>query len=523
MEHETINKLITENMKTILGFSISRLSDRYEAEHLASDIIYEILKSAHKLKDDSRFYGYMWRIAENTYVNYLRSRKKDKTIEIDEDFTDNSLSVQDELVFGEDLNRLRRELSLLSELYRQATVLYYMENLSCGQIAGELNISTEMVKYYLFRARKIMREGMDMDRIFGEKSYNPKTFEIDFWGTKAGDDHEYREFQKRKIRGNILLAAYYTPVSVQELSIELGVAVTYLEDELNLLIKRQYLICKKGKYLTNIPIFTAECSKEIEKKTYELAHDAAKRLSETFDIEFGNQFGDKFQNENLLRWQGIMFCSHFSLNKNNSYFEKAYGGLPKTGPYSLVNGGGGHGFVWGRSCDGTDNNGIKRGICGVYNNVPSQDGKGSVIAFNFNQTINGQHFMTNMVDSIVSTAIGCFESLSKECKMWMEKYAYSINGHPNFPSYSNNQYERIPSMLKNGIDIFSDLNHKTFEIAGKISADHAPEHIRKTAEYVGAFVYQFNSLDNIVSELFEYGWLKPVSDTDKPAMCVIKH
>ena len=70
-----------------------------------------------------------------------------------------------------------------------------------------------------------------MNRTLGEKSYNPVRFEIDFWGTKAGDDNEYRSFRERKIRGNILLAAYYTPISAQELSIELGVAMPYLEDE----------------------------------------------------------------------------------------------------------------------------------------------------------------------------------------------------------------------------------------------------------------------------------------------------
>ena len=67
-----------------------------------------------------------------------------------------------------------------------------------------------------------------MNRTLGEKSYNPVRFEIDFWGTKAGDDNEYRSFRERKIRGNILLAAYYTPISAQELSIELGVAMPYL-------------------------------------------------------------------------------------------------------------------------------------------------------------------------------------------------------------------------------------------------------------------------------------------------------
>ena len=45
-----------------------------------------------------------------------------------------------------------------------------------------------------------------------------------------------------KIKGNILLSAYYAPISAQELSIELGVAMPYLEDELRLLEMRQYLV-----------------------------------------------------------------------------------------------------------------------------------------------------------------------------------------------------------------------------------------------------------------------------------------
>lgn len=85
-----------------------------------------------------------------------------------------------------------------------------------------------------------------MERLYGEKSYRPNIFEIDFWGTKAGDDFEYRDFERRKIKGNILLAAYYSPVTIREISIELGVALPYLEDEIKLLVDRQYLVCSGG-------------------------------------------------------------------------------------------------------------------------------------------------------------------------------------------------------------------------------------------------------------------------------------
>ena len=130
----------------------------------------------------------------------------------------------------------------------------------------------------------------------------PNTFEIDFWGTKAGDDSEYRDFQRRKIKGNILLAAYYSPVTLQEISIELGVALPYLEDEIKLLVDRRYLVCNGGKYLTNIPIFTPDCTKAIDGKLKELIDESAQKIVAIAD-DFDTRFGNRFANANLANWQ----------------------------------------------------------------------------------------------------------------------------------------------------------------------------------------------------------------------------
>lgn len=370
MDSTKLESFLTENMKAIFGFSLTRLVNVQEAEELSSEIIYQIMKSAKNLKNEDNFYAFMWKIAENTYMSYLRKKSKPTNyfVELDENLIDESESVEDEIVNREEINILRRELSLLSGNYRKATVLYYIEDYSCSEIASILDISTEMVKYYLFRARKIIREGMKMDRLFGEKSYNPVTFEIDFWGNKAGDDKEYKDFCNRKLKGNILLAAYYTPVTIQELSIELGVAVTYLEDELKLLIDRQYLVCKNDRYITNIPIFTCECEKAIKQKTKDVTKKAASRLIEIKD-EFLNSFGERFENENQARWNKILLSLHFALANS----ENNMGELPDKGPYSLVNGGGGKGIVWGRCIDKSVKESESTHINGIYNGWPSSD------------------------------------------------------------------------------------------------------------------------------------------------------
>ncbi len=526
MDRIKLEKLITGNMKSIFGFALTRLGSVQEAETLASDILYEIVRAAENLKDEERFFGFMWKIAEHTYTDYLRrkSRNKHRMADLDENIADESDSALDEIIKTEELNLLRRELSLLSRQYRDTTVLYYIEKYSCSEIAEKLQLSTEMVKYYLFRARKIIREGINMERLFGEKSYRPSVFEIDFWGTKAGDDLEYRDFQRRKIKGNILLASYYSPVTLQEISIELGVALPYLEDEIKLLIDRGYLVCNNGKYLTNIPIFTLDCTKTIDGKLKELTEKTAEKFVAAAD-EFVLRFGDRFANENLAHWQKILLCMHYSLIDTENDLKKNYGELPTDTPYSLVNGGGGHGIIWGRNFETSTSmhDELPQGIQGIYNGCQARDKRGSVIAINFRQTLNAQHFEYAMTDPVVCTADGGYEHLPQEWKERMDAYGYAQNGRANFTVWTIQEYEEMRGILGECIAIVSELNRRTSEIAASVTADFAPVHIRKTAEYVGAFVYRFNSLDNLVNTLFDMGWLKVVNDTDKPAVCVVRY
>ncbi|MFR5865372.1 MAG: hypothetical protein ACLUFV_09550 [Acutalibacteraceae bacterium] len=75
-----------------------------------------------------------------------------------------------------------------------------------------------------------------MERTFGEKSYKPSRFE--FVTIFSGQfNREYRNLFNRKLPGSVLSSAYYTPMTVRELSVELGVAAVYMEDEVALLEK----------------------------------------------------------------------------------------------------------------------------------------------------------------------------------------------------------------------------------------------------------------------------------------------
>ena len=142
---------------------------------------------------------------------------------------------------------------------------------------------------------------------------------------------------------------------------------------------------------------------------------------------------------------------------------------------------------------------------------------------NFRQTLNAQHFEYGMTDPIVCTAADCFEYLPKNWQKVLDERGYAKDGKANFAVWSYREYEELKQILHECISVVADLNRKTAEIAANITADLAPTHIRQTAEYVGALVYRFYSIDKLVSKLSEMDWISPVTDSDKPAICVVKY
>lgn len=263
METGRVSAFLEANIKTIYAYALSRVSNKEDAEDLAGEIVLAILQSADRIRDENAFFGYIWSIAANTYKKYCRKRKSTAYTGLDETTAYDEDDIADQLSKADDMNRLRRELSILTKEYRECTVAYYINGLSCADTAKKLRISLGMVKYYLFKTRKILKEGIGMEREFGEKSYRPSNFE--FVAIISGQlNREYQRLFHRKLPGNILVSTYYTPMTLRELAIELGVASVYLEDEIELLEQYKLLTAlPNGKYQANLVIFTEGYDNEL--------------------------------------------------------------------------------------------------------------------------------------------------------------------------------------------------------------------------------------------------------------------
>ena len=245
---------------TLFLYCTARTDNAADAEDLCGEVWLALYESLPQLREDAAFYGFFWSIAGNVVKRFYRKKQRVR-LEALSDTLMETLADPDaapECCMEEpdaDVFRLRRELALLNKQHRQAVVHYYIDRLPCAEIGRRMGISESMVKYLLFRSRILLREGLTMERTYGELCYHPVELSIGFFG--EGTD-PYTELRGRRtlMLQNILFACYNDALTAEEVSLAIGVAAPYLEEELALLTEDGLLIREGRRYSTNIVLFT---------------------------------------------------------------------------------------------------------------------------------------------------------------------------------------------------------------------------------------------------------------------------
>lgn len=503
MNNNQLNEKIIEVSKTIFSYCMAKTPNRDEAEDLSQDIIYELMKSSKNLRDDNAFYGFMWAVADNVYKQWCRKKARNNICELTDDIPEK----ENPFEFDEDNNDiflLRRELSLLSEKYRHATILYYIYKKSCSEISQSLAISESMVKYLLFKSRKILKEGMNMERKLGELSYNPK----DLIPMYSGEGPNYFwDFMQSKIRQNIIGACYNDSLTPQQISLETGIPLPYLDDEIEALTQKN-LIIKDGKhYKTNIIVITSDCNNELDRnaavyhtKIADGINDfISANLSELKAIGF---IGSDFS-ENSMRWILATLIFRATMNCNAGI---TLPDMPTT--------------VWGEKaylfC--TEKTPETNEQIFAYSGMNSKD-KDALLFFDYRPNPNGDHhdFFGNdrYINILCDIAKGKSESFSEydlEAVAEMIRLGYVKKAEDTFklalPIFTNEQYEKAYALAKKFVDeelsnILNNLNSS----AVKILSNHTPKHLQEQVSGIAALAKFINAISVPATVMIEKNYL----------------
>ena len=313
MRNRLINEFVESYMEKLFYFCLKKTGSHIEAEDLTQEIALQIITALNKSTIPANFSAWVWQVARNRYSVWAKEKHNRNELITGSDIGDYEIedecdNILDEMIHTEQMALLRRELAFIKSDYRNIVVAYYIENKNLREIAESLSLSTNTAKSRLLRARQILKEGMDMAREFGKRSYNPENIFYNNICECPGQLGQPWSLMDPKLNQNIFLSCYDNPMTTEELAIEVGVALPYMEDTVKHLTAQTLLIKNGERYETNFPIISREALHRVHLYYEDILPHLTDLITENTDRlmaqykEAGLSFYGSYQSYEEAKW-----------------------------------------------------------------------------------------------------------------------------------------------------------------------------------------------------------------------------
>jgi len=160
-------KLLSRYKRPVYHMILKMVRNVDDAEDLTIESFAKAFKSLHRFKKDFTFSTWLFRIATNNTIDFIR-KKKLNTLSISNTYTDDdgqSVSIdvedvnpnpQEEAIKSQKVELIQIFVGMLPAKYQKLVRLRYFSELSYEEIAKELDAPLGTVKAQLHRARELM-------------------------------------------------------------------------------------------------------------------------------------------------------------------------------------------------------------------------------------------------------------------------------------------------------------------------------------------------------------------------------
>ena len=138
--------------------------DREAASDCGQDTMVRVWRGLEKYHGDCAFETWVYRIAANCCIDYLRKKKRDRSESIEPlreqgfDPADTSPGTAEQVVAKDERQRLREAISLLPDEQREALVLTQLQGVPYEAATVQLGVSEGTVKSRVNRAKAKLKE-----------------------------------------------------------------------------------------------------------------------------------------------------------------------------------------------------------------------------------------------------------------------------------------------------------------------------------------------------------------------------
>ncbi len=150
-------QIISEFEKPLWNYLVRLSGSKDDAEDLIQDTFVKVYKHIKTIDSTKNIKSWIYTIATNTAYDYLRKRKREALVELDEEYETNaentayySVSVEENM----ESKDVSAAIDRLDVLYKGPILLYYKDGFSYEEISEMLSIPINTLKTRLSRAKK---------------------------------------------------------------------------------------------------------------------------------------------------------------------------------------------------------------------------------------------------------------------------------------------------------------------------------------------------------------------------------
>lgn len=170
-------ELMERYKKPVYHMILKMVRNVDDAEDLTIEAFAKAFKNLHRFKKDFTFSTWLFRIATNNSIDFIRKKKLetfslDTSLKDDDgesvsiDVEDKNLNPQEEAIKSQKVELIQMFVTKLPPKYQRLVRLRYFQELSYEEIAKELDAPLGTVKAQLHRARELM-----YDLVKGKKDH----------------------------------------------------------------------------------------------------------------------------------------------------------------------------------------------------------------------------------------------------------------------------------------------------------------------------------------------------------------
>ena len=167
---EAFEQLITPLEQLIWRICWHYTGNRESAEDCGQETMIRIWRSLDSYRGDCALESWVYRIAANCCMDYLRKKKRDKSVSMEPmreqgfDPADPSPGTEEQVVAADEQKRLREAITLLPEDQREALIMTQLEKVPYEEAAKLLGVSEGTIKSRVNRAKARLKEILSGER-----------------------------------------------------------------------------------------------------------------------------------------------------------------------------------------------------------------------------------------------------------------------------------------------------------------------------------------------------------------------